>query len=143
MALGTHLEIFDRTMSQTKEWIDDVEYELDSDDAHRAFQVLRAVLHALRDELSVEQSAHLSAQLPTLLRGIYFESWHPNPSVRHSDVETFLDRVAQGCEGYADVTEPGEIAASVFAVLERRIAGECSKIRASLPKDLRGLWPET
>jgi len=140
---ATHIDLFDRTLNETKEWIDDVEYELETKDAKRALHALRAVFHALRDELSIEQNAQLSAQLPTLLRGIYFEAWKPKFDVRHSDIDTFLDRVGLACEGYAPLFDPGTLVTSVFAVLERQISGECSKIRATLPKDLRNLWPET
>jgi len=139
----THLDLYDRTLTETNAWIDDVEYELQITDPKRALQALRAVLHALREELSIEQNAQLSAQLPTLLRGIYYEAWKPKFDLRHSDIATFLDRVGIACEGSAPGLDPAEIAASVFAVLERQISGECLKIRATLPKDLRGLWPET
>jgi uncharacterized protein (DUF2267 family) len=140
---ATHLDLYDRTLNETNAWIDDVEYELETRDPKRAFQALRAVFHALREELSIEQNAQLSAQLPTLLRGIYFEAWKPKLDVRHSDIDTFLDRVGLACEGYAPLFDPAEIATSVFAVLERQISGECRKIRATLPKELRELWPET
>lgn len=140
MAMTTN--IFDRTLAETNDWIEELNDELGRNDAHHALQAMRAVFHALRDELSVEQNAQLTAQLPTILRGIYYEAWRPKPFVEHSDVDTFLDHVAIACEGYARFIEPGEIATSVFAVLERRVSGECRKIRATLPKDLRELWPE-
>jgi uncharacterized protein (DUF2267 family) len=33
------------------------------------------MLHALRDRLPPEIAVHLSAQLPMLVRGIYYEGW--------------------------------------------------------------------
>ena len=36
-----------------------------------AYRVLRAVLHALRDRVTVDVAAKFAAQLPTLLRGVY------------------------------------------------------------------------
>lgn len=38
---------------------------------------LRSVLHTLRDRLTVEEAADLSAQLPLMIRGIYFDAWTP------------------------------------------------------------------
>jgi uncharacterized protein (DUF2267 family) len=42
---------------------------------HHAYIALRAVLHVLRDRLTPEQAVHLGAQLPILVRGIYYEGW--------------------------------------------------------------------
>lgn len=52
------------------------------------------MLHCLRDRLSVDQAAHLSAQLPLLVRGIYYESYHPagKPEKVRSRAE-FLEHV--------------------------------------------------
>jgi uncharacterized protein (DUF2267 family) len=44
---------------------------------NQSYSALRAVLHALRDRLTVAETAHLSAQLPMLIRGIYFKGWDP------------------------------------------------------------------
>jgi hypothetical protein len=46
-------------------------------DRHRAYHPLRAVLHCLRDRLTVDEAAQLGDQLPMLVRGIYYEAWHP------------------------------------------------------------------
>ena len=32
-------------------------------------------LHALRDRIGAESAVHLAAQLPMLLRGLYYEGW--------------------------------------------------------------------
>jgi Uncharacterized conserved protein (DUF2267) len=36
---------------------------------------LRSVLHVLRNRLTPEQAVHLGAQLPLLVRGIFYEGW--------------------------------------------------------------------
>ena len=36
------------------------------------------MLHTLRDRLTVDVAAKLAAQLPTLIRGIYYEDWDPS-----------------------------------------------------------------
>jgi len=38
--------------------------------------VLGAVLHALRDRLQIGLAVHLGAQLPLLVRGLYYDQWH-------------------------------------------------------------------
>ena len=43
----------------------------------QSYAALRAVLHRLRDRLSVDGAAHLGAQLPTLIRGVYYDGWKP------------------------------------------------------------------
>ena len=54
------------------------------------------MLHALRDRLTVDVAAKLAAQLPTFIRGVYYEDWDPSrtPLPIH-DVDAFLDRVAR------------------------------------------------
>lgn len=74
---ATGLEVFDRTLQATNIWLDEVMQEADWADRHKAYSALRVVLHALRDRLPVDEASHLSAQLPMLLRGVFFEGWHP------------------------------------------------------------------
>src|SRR5205085_622817 len=52
-------------------------FEVLDPDRHRAYHALRAVLHCLRDRLTVDEAAQLGDQLPMLVRGIYYEAWHP------------------------------------------------------------------
>ena len=40
---------------------------LDCPDRHEAYLALRATLHALRDRLTIEETAQLAAQLPMLI----------------------------------------------------------------------------
>jgi len=73
----TGVAAFDSTIQTTNVWLHDIMERLGWQDRHRAYHALRAVLHALRDRLPVDQAAALGAQLPMLVRGFYYEGWHP------------------------------------------------------------------
>ena len=75
--MSTGLDTFDKTVRKSNLWLKDVMERLDTRDRHHAYSTLRAVLHALRDRIGAESSAHLGAQLPMLLRGLFYEGWDP------------------------------------------------------------------
>lgn len=138
---ATGLEVFDRTLQATNIWLDEVMQEADWADRHKAYRALRVVLHALRDRLPVDEASHLSAQLPMLLRGVFFEGWRPAETpvpVRSKD--EFLSSLATA---FASDTfsDPEGIARIVFGVLTRHLSnGECTKVKGVLPKEIRELW---
>jgi uncharacterized protein (DUF2267 family) len=67
---ATGLAVFDETVQKTNTWLKEIALDLGAD-RRRAYQVLRAVLHCLRDRLTVGEAAQLGDQLPMLVRGIY------------------------------------------------------------------------
>jgi uncharacterized protein (DUF2267 family) len=73
---ATGLAVFDETVQKTSTWPKEISQTLGCD-RHRAYQALRAVLHCLRDRLTIDEAAQLGDQLPMLIRGIYYEAWHP------------------------------------------------------------------
>ena len=138
----TALNVFDTTLEKTNEWLNEINDELGWDTKHAAYTALRSTLHALRDRLPVNEAAHLGAQLPMLIRGIYYEGWRPSDKplkVRHLD--EFLDHVAEECRTELDMPIEGMVRA-VFHTLQRHISpGEITSVIRNLPNDLRVLWP--
>ena len=138
----TRLAAFDSTVQTTYVWINDVMEWLKWHDSHRAYHALRAVLHALRDRLTVEQAAALAAQLPMLVRGFFYEGWHPHDKparIRHK--REFLALVADGMRGDQSA-DPEEVTRAVLRVLTAHVsAGEVESVKRSLPDELRSLWP--
>lgn len=87
------LDVIERTVAKTYEWVHRVAERANLDDSHRAYQVLRAVLHSLRDRVGPDVAAHLAAQLPLLVRGIYYEGWDPGKSPVRMGLPEFVARV--------------------------------------------------
>jgi uncharacterized protein (DUF2267 family) len=143
---ATGLAVFDTTLQKTNDWLQDLRHELGWDDRQKAYLALRATLHALRDRLTVEEVAHLGAQLPMLIRGFYYEGWDPTGKpVRERHKEEFLTRISR--EFTDDVRggparSPSDIARAVFTVLARRVTeGEMEDVKQILPAELRELLP--
>jgi uncharacterized protein (DUF2267 family) len=138
---ATGLEVFDRTIHTTNLWLKEIAQDI-GPDRRRAYHALSAVLRALRDRLTLEEAAQLAAQLPILVRGIYYDQWRPveQPKrVRHLD--DFLALIAQG-EGEIKPIDPEDAARAVFKVLDRHISrGEIEQVKAELPAEIRSLWP--
>jgi uncharacterized protein (DUF2267 family) len=139
---STHYpSIVERSAEAAHVWYRDAATELGTDDMHYAARALRAVLHALRDRLTVEEAAQLAAQLPTLIRGIYYEQWKPG-GTKHlaHDIDVFLEHVA--VEGrMAGETEASLAVAAVARVLHRHVSeGELTDVLAILPAKLRPLF---
>ena len=136
---GDRISVVESCAQDTYDWLDRVGLELD-DDRHLALCALRAVLHALRDHLSVEQNAHLAAQFPTFIRGLYFEQWTPDAPSLGRDRELFLAAIERHMGGYEDRCSGEEAAVAVFIVLGERLSGGAEKIRNALPTPIRDLW---
>ena len=66
---STGLDVFDKTLQTTHQWLDDLMEEL-GPDRQVAWHALGAVLRALRDRLPLGLAAHLGSQLPILVRGV-------------------------------------------------------------------------
>ncbi len=135
--------LFEPSITKSEGWIRDMMEEAGWSDPRRAYSTMRAVLHTLRDRLTPHEAADLASNMPMLLRGLYYEGWHPeNRPRKYRHREDFLDHVASLYARNRDEELEPSVAA-VFRVLERHIpAGELEKVRAQLPKDIRSLWPQ-
>jgi uncharacterized protein (DUF2267 family) len=140
----TTLPVFDSTIHATNTWLNDLINEMGWNDRRRAYHALRAVLHALRDRLTVDQAAALGAQLPMLVRGIYYEGWRPHGKpVKERRKEQFLAHVAAEL-GNGWTVDPEVVTRQVFEVIAKHVTvGEVKHVKFSLPTEIRELWPES
>jgi uncharacterized protein (DUF2267 family) len=138
---ATGLEVFDKTLQMTNTWLKEIGEQI-GPDRQRCYQALRAVLFCLRDRLTPDEAAHLAAQLPMLVRGIYYEGYRPaGKPDRIRSRDDFLKKINE----YLEHTRPlsaDEAARAVFKVLDHYLdPGEMAEVKQSLPQDIRTLFP--
>jgi uncharacterized protein (DUF2267 family) len=138
----TGLPVFDTTVQKTMQWLHDIDDELGWDSRHKAYQALRGVLHSLRDHLPPNEAAHVGSQLPMLVRGLYFEGWHPaGKPIKDHTAEKFLSDVAASFP--KEDANPEQVVRVVFSVMAQHMpGGEIEGVIRVLPRQLREFWFE-
>jgi len=139
---ATGLYTFDHSLNTTKEWLRDLQSRMRLTNEEQSLFVLRAVLQALRDRLTVEECASFAAEIPMLLQGVYYHGWKPgNKPLKIRSEEEFVALVDRHLNGRYD---PHEAIRNVFAMLSNRMsAGEIRDIKEMLPESIRRLWPDS
>jgi uncharacterized protein (DUF2267 family) len=137
---ATGLDVFDRTLQTTNAWLDDI-MEVLGPDRHVAWHALGAVLRTLRDRLSLGLAAHLGAQLPLLVRGLYYDQWHAHEQpLKWRTIDEFLEHVARELGGVRSVGAD-DAARAVFQVLDEHLdPNQLTHVRDALPEPVRLLW---
>lgn len=134
----------DTTIEKTNLVLKDIEevYGWPKERRNQSYAALRAVLHALRDRLTIDESAQFAAQLPMLIRGLYFEGWDPSDVPQKPNREEFLQRIRRDFR-FVDVHGGMELLVqTVLGALRRYLTdGEWEDIRTNMPKDLATVLP--
>lgn len=138
---GTSIHNFTQAAQQAQSWVNELAEDLDWDE-RRSYRLLRCVLHALRDWLPPAEVVDLAAQLPVLIRGIYFEGWEPQQSPTWDrGKDRFISRI-EDAFGDDELRDPERAVTAVFRLLDRHVSrGEIEDVRRSMKKALRKLWP--
>jgi uncharacterized protein (DUF2267 family) len=140
----SELPALDRAFQTTRVWLKEVAEELQWMDERRVYAALRAVLHALRDRLTLAEAVHFGAQLPTFIRGSYYEGWRPGiRPLKNRSKEMFLQEVQEPfLKMRISKVDAEYVTHAILRFLNRKIAeGELSDVRGQLPKGIRSLWP--
>jgi uncharacterized protein (DUF2267 family) len=139
------VEAFDHAVHTAHIWVSEVAKEFGTEDLQFAYRVLRAWLHALRDRLTVDATAQFAAQLPELLRGVYYDGWEPHRVPVKYGVEEYQRRFAT--EGMISLPEVRRVAATVTAAVGNLMSpGQIEHVLKQLPRSLRPVlagsdWP--
>jgi len=135
---GTGVSNLDNSIEKATAWLAEVAGEFGTDDRRFAYRVVRAWMHVLRDRLQVPVAAHLAAQLPELLRGVFYDGWNPSRVPIKYDSAEYVRRFAR--EATIHDSEVQRAASLVAQVARRHIsAGALDEALQTLPTDIRQL----
>ncbi len=139
----TQVAALDHTIQETNTWLKKLADDHHLGDRLHAYNALRAVLHVLRDRLTPEQAVHLGAQLPTLVRGIYYEGWRlAGKPTNERQPDEFAKRVAAQLPPQFP-RDALSVTKAVLDLLGKELdPGETMKVIRELPVPLRALWPD-
>lgn len=135
--------VFDPHLETAASWLAELAQILELSPARpqRALRALRAGLHAIRDRLPGKEVVDLGAQLPTLIRGVYYEGWtFGNDPTCIRDAEAMTARVA--AELHLDPgLDPTAVLRGVIRLLVEHVSsGEIADIIATLPRPIAAFW---
>lgn len=137
----TGISTLDHAPQVFAQWLNELCEDLDWREKPRAYLLLHETLHAVRDFLSVDEAADLAAQLPVLVRGVYYEGWVPSRTpVKPRNKSDLLDRV-NARFGKDPLEDPERAVAAVFDLLRRHISeGEFDQVRQAMRDPIKALW---
>lgn len=141
--MQTHVSAIERNIELTNIWLSELCSELNDIDKEDAWQRLGAVLQTVRDRMPVNEAADFAAQLPTLIRGEYFESWRPETAPhKWRRKDEYLDAVNAKL-GPRPAVDAEETTRAVLKVAKRHMdANEIEKVRKRHTKEMWDLWPQ-
>lgn len=139
--MQSSIDIVDHNIKTINTWLKDIADELDGISEEEAWARLKAVLQTVRDRITVNEAADFAAQLPLIVRGLYFEGWHPAETPhKWRDRADYLDAFARK-EGSGDESE--KTLKAVLRVLDRYLdSNELNRVKEMHPKEVWDLWPQ-
>ncbi|WP_431920865.1 DUF2267 domain-containing protein [Nonomuraea jabiensis] len=134
----TRVQSIERTVQTTNRWLADLANAIGTEDRDFAQRVLKAWLHAVRDALTVDSGAHFAAQLPDLLRGVYYNGWDPSHVPIRRSREEFIEYFARS--GRIALSDVPKLSATVTEFLCRELSERAvMRVFDRLPQDVRAL----
>jgi len=133
------IPLLEKAFADAHIWINEVAEKMGAMPPRSAYHALRGVLFALRDRIPPEEAAHLGDQLPTFIRGLYYESYQHGgkpEKIRHLD--GFLEKIAHETDQTDPAPAPDAALKAVCAVLAKHIdAGQYQQVKHALPLEIQ------
>ncbi|HEY8533459.1 MAG TPA: DUF2267 domain-containing protein [Micromonospora sp.] len=142
-SVNSQVSVLDSTIEKTNRILKEIEeaYGWPKERRNQSYAALRAVLHTLRDRLPVSEVVQLGAQLPLLIRGVYYDGWEPDKAPEKMGRSDFLARVR---DDFRFEIEGGieRLVQTVLKALRPYITdGEWQDVKSSMPKELMSMLP--
>ncbi len=128
-----------RAQNTAHEWLTTVASALGTDDRRYTYRVVRAWLHTFRDRLTVESAAHFAAQLPELLRGMFYDGWVPSKVPLRYSADEYIDRISESAT--IRRTDVRSAMRRVSEGMQRLLSpGSLERALEHLPRDLQEVF---
>jgi len=138
--MATHIRDLERSLQRTNHFIHELQTNLGWDDEQRVYTALRATLQQLRNRLTIEEATDFAAQLPLILKGVFYDGWNPSKTPEKIDKTAFLNRIHAHLNNNPNIN-PDLTVRIIFLTLKDHITGgEIDHVRNVLPKDIASLW---
>ena len=142
---------FDKYAHEGNEFVNRLSAKLGHpEETTRTGIVLRAVLHTLRDSITVQESLHVLSQLPMPLKGIYVDNWtYLEKPKRLNTIEAFKDEVKENQAQYGEQEfswdmPTKEIIMTVLGELKQYISkGEAEHIISQFSDEMKEVFEES
>ncbi len=111
--------------------------------------VLRAVLHTLRERITISESLNMIAQLPMFIKAVYVDNWKYRDKPVRLNKQEFIEEVERHQKQYGEYEfswdkSTEDIVKIVLRELGTYITrGEFEDIIAQLPADIEELFRES
>lgn len=107
---------------------------------HRAYAIVRAVLHVFRDHLAVEDAVKFAEILPAVLRAIFVDNWRPSSTPPAFPDRATLVREVKANRHDHNLASEHSIA-EVAAALRRNInTADLDRVLATLSPGAAAYW---
>jgi len=134
----TRVQSIEHTIQTTNRWLAVLADSIGTEDREFAQRVLKTWLQAVRDGLTVDSAAHFAAQLPDLLRGVFYNGWNPSRVPIRRGRQEFIEHFAR--TGHIAVNDVPKLASTVTAALCQELSEPpVMHVLDRLPKDVRAL----
>jgi uncharacterized protein (DUF2267 family) len=141
----TRAHVFDSHLETANRWLHELSDNLELPDTERprALHALRAGLHAIRDRLPAPEVVDLGAQLPTIIRGLYYEGWTlANDPTRVRDRAAMIARVKKELVLDPRLDAVDVLRAVIHLLVEHVSPGEIRDVMSTLPRSIASLWQD-
>jgi len=137
----TGISTLDSAPEVFAQWLNELREDLEWTSTPRTYLLLHTTLHAIRDFLNPDEASDLAAQLPVLVRGVYYDGWNPSKTpAKPRGKDDFLERITS--HFFKEPLEDTDRAvAAVIDLLRRHVsAGEFDQVRNAMRKSIQDLW---
>lgn len=143
------IHYFDKHGQEANEFVKELSNNLGHpEEQTQTIRLLRAVLHTVRDRITISESLDLLAQLPMMLKALYVEQWkyHEKPPLNYDDMEGLTtavkkeqERMGEQSFDWQESTE--DLVKIVLTSLRKYITdGQAIHVMDQMPKEVKAIF---